>query len=1043
MKSVNGDEYFQISELEFYHIKEEYRPPVVDEPDTSVYSRYVDITASGVPEGTELENFPVLVRLSAETVAGFRLSDVKRVGHGDIVFVDSQGKYLPHEIDTWDEAEGVALVWVKLGLLKKGETFRMYYGNEDADAGNEAKRVWSEYAGVWHFSNGYMYDSNDNGFLSRLDKNAQLFPRGMVGGGVTNGVAYCNHPFGKVENIGRFAVSGWINPLNNGATARIFSTKSAAGNSGFELIHVVSEKGEYMYLRGDGDKSTLIYNVASPASVMPVGSWMHYAGMVDGENGTIFTNGAALATGKVSPVTGIDTDYLAFGGSAAGVDLFQGAYDELRVFDGIPPDGWLQAEYDSVSREDYLTYSPVSASDATLPLVGIPSVVRNSDGSFTVAAAVSAGTGEVCAVFSNGVDTVTVELATADEDFPKMYTGAASGLAPDKTYRVFIVGTGRTGMTDVSEGPSVYSGPVSVAAGGNADEDGLASGYFVVTRADTWGDLVIEYEVSGTAVHGVTFERLPGKVVIPDGENSATVTVLPKVHALLNEDSVVILTITGGLYEISAAPSAEITVENLLLDEENNYWIATVEGKASVASNWSRGVPVETDTIVFDGRITVADCEWDAGVNGLPVSVGSWIQMEDYTGRVIIPTTRNGDFTCFTVTGDALLNGGEWWRPANSKEDGNAAKVWLNVSIGGDLTVGSGFTFNGAGAGYPKQSGYSAGGDGTSRGASHGGLGASNGNSYGNGVAYGDYRNPETLGSGDYNGLSGGGAVILNICGDFVLDGKVSANGQNSSQGGGTSGGSVLIRAATMSGTGLVLAEGGSPMNKYRPGGGGGRISIQLSEPGFTYGRFNATFSGTLSAAGGFSTNSATPKSPGGAGTVYIETAADSGKGVMIVRNKEWSKATHGPVTPVWENVVWDISFLRIETNGRVDVRKEGVLHVSRFADVSGDGSDAALLLFNGGTVSSDIKHDKLVADGFDIENIGTSSFAEHTLVIPDDSSLKLGGDFTVGALVMGRTRLAAGDYTAAELSAVYANVSGDGVIHVRGITDGLRVVVR
>ena len=163
----------------------------------------------------------------------------------------------------------------------------------------------------------------------------------------------------------------------------------------------------------------------------------------------------------------------------------------------------------------------------------------------------------------------------------------------------------------------------------------------------------------------------------------------------------------------------------------------------------------------------------------------------------------------------------------------------------------------------------------------------------------------------------------------------------------------------------------------------------------------------------------------------------------MIVRNKEWSKATHGPVTPVWENVVWDISFLRIETNGRVDVRKEGVLHVSRFADVSGDGSDAALLLFNGGTVSSDIKHDKLVADGFDIENIGTSSFAEHTLVIPDDSSLKLGGDFTVGALVMGRTRLAAGDYTAAELSAVYANVSGDGVIHVRGITDGLRVVVR
>jgi hypothetical protein len=96
-----------------------------------------------------------------------------------------------------------------------------------------------------------------------------------------------------------------------------------------------------------------------------------------------------------------------------------------------------------------------------------------------------------------------------------------------------------------------------------------------------------------------------------------------------------------------------------------------------------------------------------------------------------------------------------------------------------------------------------------------------------------------------------------------------------------------------------------------------------------------------------------------------------------------------------------------------------------------------------GGTVSSDIKHDKLIADGFDVENIGTSSFAEHTLVIPDGSSLKIGGDFTVGALIMGRTRIAAGDYTAAELGAVYGNVSGDGVVHVLGLTDGFAVTVR
>lgn len=1043
VKSVNGDSYFQISELEFYHIKEEYRPPVVDEPDTSVYERHIEITVAGVPVGTELANFPVLVRLSSETIAGFRLSDVKRSGHGDIVFVDSQGKYMPHEIDTWNEADGVALVWVKLGLLKQGEKFFMYYGNEDADAGNEVCRVWSGYAGVWHFSNGYMFDSTGQNLLSRLDKSAQIFSCGMIGGGITNGVAYSAHPFGNIGSIGKFSVSGWVNPNDNSATARIFSTKASAGDNGFELIYVAHEKGRYVYLRGNGSDLTLSHAVSSADTIMPLNTWMHYAGVFNGDLGAVYTNGAELAAGNISPVTEIRSDYLAFGGSVSGVDLIQGAYDELRVYNGIPPEGWLQAEYESVSREDYLTYSPVVARDATVPLVGIPLINRNADGSFSITVDVSAGTGDVSAVLSNGVEVVSVKLSTTDEDFPKKYTGVVSGLAADRTYHTYAVGTGETGMVDVSKGSSVYSGALAVEAGGNAAENGLLSGSFVFSRADTEGDLEVWYLVSGTAVHGTTFEYLPGKTVIPDGERSVVVSVVPKVHALLNEDTLVILTITDGLYGIPAEKSAQITVENLVLDDTYNYWIAPVSGKASVASNWSRGVPVETDCIVLDGRITVAECEWDAGVNNLPASVASWRQEETYTGRVIIPTKRTGDFTCFTVTGDAVLNGGEWWRPENLKADGNDAKVWLNISVGGDLKAGSDFIFNGAAAGYPKQCGYSFGGDGTSRGASHGGLGAANGNPYGGGTVYGDYKNPVTLGSGDYNSQIGGGSVVLNIDGDFILEGKVTANAQNASQGGGTSGGSVWIRATAMSGAGSVLAEGGSPVNKIRPGGGGGRISIQLSKPGLTFEEFKKSFTGEVSAAGGFSTNSSTPKSPGGAGTVYIETAADADKGVMIVKNKEWKNATHGPVTPIGANIVWNVSALVLETNGRVSVRETGILQIPRFSAIIGDGSESALLQFNGGTVSSDIKHDKLIADGFDVENLGTSSFAEHTLVIPDGSSLKIGGDFTVGALIMGRTRIAAGDYTAAELGAVYGNVSGDGVVHVLGLTDGFAITVR
>ena len=131
------------------------------------------------------------------------------------------------------------------------------------------------------------------------------------------------------------------------------------------------------------------------------------------------------------------------------------------------------------------------------------------------------------------------------------------------------------------------------------------------------------------------------------------------------------------------------------------------------------------------------------------------------------------------------------------------------------------------------------------------------------------------------------------------------------------------------------------------------------------------------------------------------------------------------------------------DDNGRVGIKKNAEIHMPSFAAISGDGTDYALLLFDGGTLESDIKHDRLVADGFAVESAGTSSFADHTLVIPDDSLLKVSGDFTVGALIMGHTRLAKGDYSASTLAKTYSNVSGDGTIHVLGLTAGLSLFIR
>ncbi len=99
---------------------------------------------------------------------------------------------------------------------------------------------------------------------------------------------------------------------------------------------------------------------------------------------------------------------------------------------------------------------------------------------------------------------------------------------------------------------------------------------------------------------------------------------------------------------------------------------------------------------------------------------------------------------------------------------------------------------------------------------------------------------PTSEGDVIYNGGHGGGAIYL-VVGQLVLNGNISADGGNADVNpgsgdslgnacaGGGSGGSVLIRALEVFGTGLVSARGGdeSCINFPQGGGGaGGRIAV-------------------------------------------------------------------------------------------------------------------------------------------------------------------------------------------------------------------------
>ncbi len=111
------------------------------------YAKKLTITLSDAVGEGELENFPVLVRLS-ESIQGFKYADFKEDG-ADMIFTDEAGNLLSHEIDTWD-ASGTSLVWVKVPSAQAGVKIVCYFGGPSAAETVNPTDVWSNYTGVWH-----------------------------------------------------------------------------------------------------------------------------------------------------------------------------------------------------------------------------------------------------------------------------------------------------------------------------------------------------------------------------------------------------------------------------------------------------------------------------------------------------------------------------------------------------------------------------------------------------------------------------------------------------------------------------------------------------------------------------------------------------------------------------------------------------------------------------------------------------------------------------------------------------------------------------
>lgn len=154
-------------------------------------------------------------------------------------------------------------------------------------------------------------------------------------------------------------------------------------------------------------------------------------------------------------------------------------------------------------------------------------------------------------------------------------------------------------------------------------------------------------------------------------------------------------------------------------------------------------------------------------------------------------------------------------------------------------------------------------------GGSYGGLGGVPSGSAGQ--VYGDYRDPNELGSGGARYGAGGGLVRISAR-TLIIDGRISANGEAGNRafdepGSAGSGGGIWLKAGNLKGSGFVAADGGAGKTTSiaGAGGGGGRVAIYYE---------NLDADRPLNLLSNVSAHGGTGQSHGAVGTVYLKQSA-------------------------------------------------------------------------------------------------------------------------------------------------------------------------
>lgn len=386
-----------------------------------------------------------------------------------------------------------------------------------------------------------------------------------------------------------------------------------------------------------------------------------------------------------------------------------------------------------------------------------------------------------------------------------------------------------------------------------------------------------------------------------------------------------------------------VTTSSLLADTFT--WTGAVDGDFEDSTKWilsststspAEGVyPGEGDTVVIPSYDAVYTVTVNHDLNVASLTVGS------EEGATVTVCFANG-IGVNNVAGDVVVfKNGVLSHSRNpvTVTSVNNVKYKLNLKVGGKMEVYG--TVSADLCGFNK---------GQALRYAHGGYGG-NLNSSKLGTVYGSIREPVDPGAGGQSSIGGdchgGGVISLDVERELVVFGVVSAEGAINVWDSGSAGGSILIKCATLSGTGKIYARPSSYGNTQ---GGGGRIAIYQKVAT----NWDA-FVGIIS-----SSNYKTGNQWASPGTIYLEHAADTPtEGDLIIdgtSTKYKQPAVIATTVTDWDKpfgrvFVKNAAYLRVDNDATLKVRR--LISVDSAATLSTETGTAAIELVppKGGTV--------------------------------------------------------------------------------------------